>query len=193
MSKLPEDNALILVCILPSIRDLEIARVLGWYRIPLRTAPKVVQVDYLAFYQTSTFGEEERWRIIRYAPALGNELTTRSELLRDEPEHPHAREEYYKIQIGPLENLEHPILAGDWKRVTFFYTTGAMLKRAQFLRDLAVHNEEREVLWRSLRERALRTGMYHTQDFPEELAELDTTLLMMLGQLDLFKDTHKNR
>ena len=35
----------------------EIARLLGWYRIPLRTAPKVVAVDYLAFYQPSAFGE----------------------------------------------------------------------------------------------------------------------------------------
>jgi hypothetical protein len=42
---------LILVCVLPTPRDLEIARLLGWYRIPLRTAPKVVAVDYLAFYQ----------------------------------------------------------------------------------------------------------------------------------------------
>jgi hypothetical protein len=36
---------LILVCLLPTPRDLEIARLLGWYRIPLRTAPKVVAVD----------------------------------------------------------------------------------------------------------------------------------------------------
>ena len=42
---------LILVCLLPTPRDLEIARLLGWYRIPLRSAPKVVALDYLAFYQ----------------------------------------------------------------------------------------------------------------------------------------------
>ena len=40
---------LILVAIIPSVRDMEIARLLGWYRIPLRTAPKVIAVDYLAF------------------------------------------------------------------------------------------------------------------------------------------------
>ncbi len=48
---------LILVCVLPGPRDLEIARLLGWYRIPLRTAPKVVAVDALAFYQPGAFGE----------------------------------------------------------------------------------------------------------------------------------------
>ena len=50
-------SSLILVCLIPTPRDLEIARLLGWYRIPLRTAPKVVTVDYLAFYQPSAFGE----------------------------------------------------------------------------------------------------------------------------------------
>lgn len=50
-------TSLILVCLLPTPRDLEIARLLGWYRIPLRTAPKVVAVDYLAFYQPSAFAE----------------------------------------------------------------------------------------------------------------------------------------
>ncbi|NJN44676.1 MAG: hypothetical protein HC806_08140 [Anaerolineae bacterium] len=53
----PEPTSLLLVAIIPSPRDLEIARVLGWYRIPLRRAPKVVAVDYLAFYQpTGGFG-----------------------------------------------------------------------------------------------------------------------------------------
>ena len=48
---------LILVCLLPTPRDMEIARLLGWYRIPLKSAPKVVSVDYLAFYQPASFGE----------------------------------------------------------------------------------------------------------------------------------------
>jgi hypothetical protein len=110
---------LILVCLLPSPRDLEIARLLGWYRIPLRTAPKVVAVDYLAFYQTSAFGGRGG-RIEYLAPVRGHELTTRAELLKDEPNHPRAQEEYYKIQIGALEKLPVPIVAGKWKRLTFF-------------------------------------------------------------------------
>ena len=67
---------LILVCVLPGPRDLEIARLLGWYRIPFRTAPKVVAVDALAFYQPGTFGESGG-RIEYLAPVRGYELTTR--------------------------------------------------------------------------------------------------------------------
>jgi len=90
----------------------------------LRTAPKVVAVDYLAFYQTSAFGAEDKWRIQYLAPVRGHELTTRRELLRDEPDHPRAGEEYFKIQLGPLERLAQPVLAESWRRITFFYTTG---------------------------------------------------------------------
>jgi len=52
-------ESLILVVLLNNQRDFEIARLLGWYRIPLRSAPKVIAVDYLAFYQTAAFGEEK--------------------------------------------------------------------------------------------------------------------------------------
>src|SRR5512136_2268423 len=110
-------TSLILVCVLPSPRDLEIARLLGWYRIPFRSAPKVVTVDYLAFYQPGSFGDLSG-RIEWMAPVRGHELATRAELLRDEPDHPRAREEYFKIQIGPLEHLPRPILTESWRRIT---------------------------------------------------------------------------
>ena len=128
--ELPSPTSLILVAVLTNPRDLEIARLLGWYRIPLRSAPKVVSVDYLAFYQTSMFGQE-KWRIEYIAPVRGHELTTRGELLQDERDHPHANLEYYKIQIGSLVRLPNPILASKWRRITFFYTTGEYLLQAQ--------------------------------------------------------------
>ncbi|HMD82260.1 MAG TPA: hypothetical protein VKE92_13175 [Anaerolineales bacterium] len=167
---------LILVCLLPTPRDLEIARLLGWYRIPLRTAPKVVAVDYLAFYQTSAFGEHGG--MIEYVASVrGHELTTRGELLKDEGVHPRANEEYYKIQLGGLERLPQPVIADKWKRLTFLYTTGEYLLNAKLLNDLVVQNEERELLWKSLRERAENEQLYKT-DLPE--ADVDPALLMLL-------------
>ncbi len=173
--------SLVLVCILPRPRDLEIARLLGWYRIPLRTAPKVVAVDYLAFYQPASFGERGG-RIEYVAEVLGHELTTRAELLRQEAHHPRAQEEYYKIQIGALERLPHPILAEKWRRLTFLYTTGEHLLRAQTLRDLVIQSEERSLLWRSLRERATQSQQYQADlpgpDLPPEVL---TALLGLTG------------
>lgn len=175
-------TSLILVTLLPKPRDMEIARLLGWYRVPLRTAPKVINVDYLAFYQASAFGEAHRWRIEVVAEVRGHELTTRAELLRDEADHPRAHEEYYKIQLGALEFLPQPILAGRWKRITFLYTTGELLNTARTINDLVVRSDEREILWRSLRERALQSGQYRAEELPE--LELDPALLMMLGALN---------
>lgn len=180
-------TALVLVALAPKPRDLEIARLLGWYRIPLRSAPKVINVDYLAFYQASAFGAEHRWRIESIAEVRGQELTTRAELLRDEPDHPRAHEEYYKIQLGPLEPLARPILAGKWRRITFLYTTGELLGRARTVNDLVVRSDEREVLWHSLRERALTAGQYQPADLPE--IALDPLLLAFLGDWSKLAET----
>jgi hypothetical protein len=167
---------LILVALLPTPRDLEIARLLGWYRIPLRTAPKVVAVDYLAFYQPSAFGERGG-QIEFIAEARGHELTTRGELLKDEADHPRAREEYYKIQLGGLEKLREPIKTDKWKRITFLYSTGEYLVNAKLMNDLVVQNEEREILWKNLRERAENEQLYKT-DLPE--TDIPPEVLMAL-------------
>jgi len=176
MATLLSPTSLILVAVMTDPRDFEIARLLGWYRIPLRSAPKVVAVDYLAFYQTSAFGEEKS--CIEYiAPVRGHEMVTRAELLKDEPDHPRAREEYYKIQIGPLERLPQPVQADRWRRITFLYTTGEYLLGARTIDDLVIHSEERQTLWRALRERAGRSQA-ETTDLPD--VDLDPGLLAAL-------------
>jgi hypothetical protein len=182
MDRLIEPTALILVAIMPSPRDMEIARVLGWYRIPLRRAPKVVAVDYLAFYQPASFGDR-KWCIEYIAPVRGHELTIRRELLRDEPDHPRADEEYFKLQLGPLMPLPQPIRADKWKRITFLYTTGDYLLKARTINELVVYPEERKLLWRSLRERALRAQTYHLEVVPE-LDVAAEVLAQLLGIRD---------
>jgi hypothetical protein len=161
---------------MPTPRDLDFARLLGWYRIPLKSAPKVVSVDYLAFYQPSSFGERGG-QVEFVAPVRGHELLTRAELLRDEPDHPRAKDEYFKIQIGALEKLSSPIAAEKWRRVTFFYSTGEYLLQARTLADLIVRADERAVLWKSLRERA-QQAEYRVDDLPD--VEIDPLVLAAL-------------
>lgn len=152
-------TSLVLVCLLPTPRDLEIARLLGWYRNPFKSAPKVVAVDYLAFYQPGRFNRPERHaspgaersgepggtkppgqpgsfgdqgaQIPYVAEVKGHELTTRLELLRDDPDHPRAHEDYHKIRIGALEKLPQPVTAEKWRRITFLYTPGEYLLNAK--------------------------------------------------------------
>lgn len=175
---------LVLVCLLPSPRDLEIARLLGWYRIPLRTAPKVVSLDYLAFYQPGSFADHGG-QIEFVAPVRGHELVTRAELIRDQQDHPHANEEYFRIQIGPLERLRRPIVADKWRRLTFLYTTGESVKNANTLNDLVVQANERASLWRSLRERAGHHQLYKVE-MPDDIDP--NLLVVLLGIKDLQAD-----
>jgi hypothetical protein len=173
---------LILVAVLNNKRDFEIARVLGWYRIPLSRSPKTVAVDWLAFYQTAKFGEE-KWAINYIAPVRGHELATRAEFLRTQPDHPRANEQYYKIQLGPLERLPRPIPSRKWRRITFLYTTGERLLKAEEINDLIVQSEERELLWKALRERGLTAErQYETK----KDGEIDLALLCALGNLGIW-------
>ena len=170
-------SALILVAIIPSLEDLQVARILGWYRIPFRTAPRILNVDYLAFYQPASF-QDRRWQVEYYAPVLGHELSTRKELIRNECDHPRADEEYYKIQLGGICQLRQPIKSGDWKRFTFLYTTGEYFQRARKLTDLTVQPSERRRLWRALRERGVDAGGFQAGD--EELCDLALDALSTL-------------
>jgi hypothetical protein len=149
---------LVLVAILNAPRDLEIARLLGWYRIPVQTAPKTVQVDWLAFYLPGSFGDQ-RWSVRYLARVRGHELVARRELLAGEPDHPRAGEPYFKLQLGPVLRLQAPIPSGGWRRFAFLYTTGARLLQARSVKELTLHSgKDRQRLWRMLRERARRAA-----------------------------------
>lgn len=152
------------------------SRVTG-HRIPLKT----VAVDYLAFYQTAKFGED-KWAINYLAPVRGHELTTRAQLLRTQPDHPRANESYYKLQIGALERLPRPIPSRAWRRLTFLYTTGEHLLAAEELNDLIVQSEERERLWKALRERGLAAERQYEN---ASGGQLDLALLCALGNLGI--------
>lgn len=151
----PRPNDLVLVAIINAPRDLEIARSLGWYRIPLVSAPKTVRVDWLALYLPGAFGRL-RWSVRYLAEVRGHELRTRRELLFGETDHPRADDPYFKLQLGPLYELRPPIRSRSWRRFTFLYTTGERLLRANDLTQLTL--PANEVKRRLLREGAGWSG-----------------------------------
>ena len=179
------DDALVLVAIMPHPRDLDIARLLGWYRIPLKSAPKILHPDIIAFYQTASFSKGHRSRIECCAEVAGVELTTRAELFRDEPDHPRAHEEYFKIQLRGIEMLPHPVLADEWKRFTFFYTTARRLYNAETIRGLAMNAREKGDVWRVLHEREETYGKMSDSSGNELTEEIPQELLFLLGNLSL--------
>jgi hypothetical protein len=145
----PENEARVLVGVITRPRDLAIAREEGWYRVPLTRVPSHLAAEYLALYQTAAFGEE-RWAVRYYAPIWRYRLALRRELLPDEAEHPRANERYYRVEIGPLQQLDRPIPARRLRRVVFIATTFGQLQLARDVRDLFNPPEDRpagEGLW----------------------------------------------
>jgi len=148
----PDD--LILVAIMNSRRDLEIVRGQGWYRIPVRTAPAIDAIQWLAFYQTRAF-DDERWSIQYYAALRGHELVRRRDLLPGEPDHPRADDPYLKLQLGPLQSRGQPIPSLRWRRITFFYTTGDRFGAAEEINDLFMTTPAADGLFVTLKEAGL--------------------------------------
>ena len=66
----------------------------------------------------------------------GHELVTRRDLLPDEPDHPRAEQRYYKLSLGKLIELPHPIPSRSLRRITFVLTNGKRLNEAWEINDL---------------------------------------------------------
>jgi hypothetical protein len=144
----------VLVAVVPTSRDWERIRQEGWYRIPLSRAPRRLGAEYLAFYHTKS-GGALRWTISHYAMVRGFRLARRRELVPDEPDHPHADDLYYRVELGPLESLPHPIPSRKLRRVTFIATTLGRLLSAGEINELWEREAARDRLWRALQAREI--------------------------------------
>jgi hypothetical protein len=131
----PDEDKKVLVAIMNSPRDFAIARDEHWYRLPVKRAPKDLEVDYLALYQTRVFGEE-KWAINYYAEVRGISIARRRDLLPGEPTHPRADDDYYRIAIGELQRLPRPVVSRRWRRITFVATTLGKLLSASEMADI---------------------------------------------------------
>ncbi len=129
----PEDR--VLVGVINRKRDLEHARHDHWYRIPRGRAEKGIHAEYLAFYLSRAFGEENG-AVHYYARRTGHELVRRRDLLPEEPKHRRANALYYKIQLGELRRKVPPILNPTRRPVVFIYTTWDRFIAAKQIGDL---------------------------------------------------------
>src|SRR3954465_4006806 len=86
----PAGKEQVLVAILNTPHDLEIARKENWYRIPVASAQKWLRnrwpPEWIAFYQTKVF-ESDAFAIHHYARVESICQKLRVELLPNEPNH----------------------------------------------------------------------------------------------------------
>jgi hypothetical protein len=139
----------VLVAVVPSLADWEHVLREGWYRIPLRRAPRRIGAAYLGFYHPKCFGEL-RWAIHYYAAIRRYGVQPRRALLPQEPDHPRADELYFKLELGPLVRLPRPVPSSKLRRVTFIHTDLDTLLQAREIGDLWRREAPKERLWRGL-------------------------------------------
>jgi hypothetical protein len=182
----PEDR--VLVAYLPTTRDFDILRREGWYRIPQQHAPKGIHAEYFAFYFGRDFGDR-KWAIHYYAEQLGNELVRRCDLFPEQPNHPRANELYYKVSLGPLQELEHPIVSLRWRRITFMHTTWDRLIEAREINDLFIEGGTYvDRIFATLREKGVRVERNYS------VKEVDTDYVVPLsvfgrdGRIDILEE-----
>lgn len=144
----------VLVVIVPTLQDWAHVTEDHWYRIPLARAPQRLGAQYLAFYHTKRFGEM-RWSIRHYAPVERYALVRRVDLFPSAPDHPRADEYYFKVELGPLETLSHPIPSEKLRRITFITTTLERLLQAREITELWSRELAQDRLWQALKERGV--------------------------------------
>jgi hypothetical protein len=129
----PEDR--VLVGVINRRVDFSMARDHGWYRIPVDTAPRHLDSEYVAFYFSRSF-KDLNGGIHYYAKRLGHELVRRRDLLPDEADHARADKLYYRIALGPVEPKRPPILNPTHRPISFIFTTWDRFVAASAIADL---------------------------------------------------------
>jgi hypothetical protein len=145
----PDD--VVLVALVNSPRDLELAIQEHWYRLPTKHAPRHFSgAQYIAFYLPQSFGER-KWSIDTYAEVRGHELAQRVDLIPDEPDHKRANELYYKLQLGESETRTPPIRSKRARRILYLWTNWDKFSTAHEWNDLYVRTPAHDKLYEALR------------------------------------------
>jgi hypothetical protein len=179
----PEDR--VLVAYVPTPADFELIRRKSWYRIPHRYAPKGLHADYFGFYFGSAFGAE-KWAIHYYAEQRGYELVQRLGLFPDQPDHPRAHDFYYKVQLGPLQQLARPISSLRWRRIAFIHTTWDRFHDATEINDLFAEGDQYvDRLYATLKEKGVEGVRNYRVEEPGAVYEVPLAILCRHGRIDV--------
>jgi hypothetical protein len=154
----PEDR--VLVGVINRRRDLATARDQHWYRIPQTRLPRGIHAEYIAFFLSSVF-KEQNGGIHYFAQRKGLELLYRKDLLPDEPDHPRANDAYYKVGLEALRPKMPPVLNPTRRSISFVYTTWDRFVKATTIADLYSKDDYYvDRIYHALRERGVYSERY---------------------------------
>jgi len=117
------------------------------------------------------------------------QIVPRAELLPDEPDHPRAADLYYKIEIGPLQQLPAPVTSPRLRRVTFIPTTLGRLLAAREVNDLWWRDDVQQRLWAALGEAGLLAEYRYQLGEPPNETLIDFALFCRDGRIAVLCET----
>jgi len=189
----------VLVAILKSQQDFEIARTQNWYRIPVEAADRLLierwPPKWLALYQTGKFGGQA-FSVNYVAPVRSISTVQRFELFPDDPRDERSQRWYYKILFDELRLLETPILSRKLRRIVFIPTTLQKLRAATEINDLFDDSPLENDLWSALKKARILAERQEMVDVEDKRYYLDFAIYCARGKLDVETDGdtwHANR
>lgn len=175
----------VLVALINNGRDLQIAREAHWYRIPVKSAPRITAAArYIAFYQTKIFGVEG-WAVRYWAEIRGREIVTRRELFPDQSSHSRAEELYYKLELGEIKRREPAIISRRGRRIVFIPTTWEKFQRATEINDLFHESPLEDELWEAFKGERLEAERQYFLEAGGKTYCLDFALFCQNGKINI--------
>ncbi|MCJ7551374.1 MAG: endonuclease domain-containing protein [Anaerolineae bacterium] len=194
-SRQSQDRGEALIAILNNPDDLAILQHQGWYRIPVRTAPKRWPPKLLAFYQTQIFGDEA-YAVRYYGSVREIREVGRSELFPHEAPNAKSDKRYYQIHLDGLNTLPQPIISHRWRRIVFIPTTIEKLWLAEEINDLFDDSPLENRLWSTLKTLRAEAERQWRVEVDRRRYYLDFALFCRWGRIDVETDGdswHVNR
>jgi very-short-patch-repair endonuclease len=181
----------VLLSILNHPRDLALARDQHWYRIPVRSADKWLRrrwpPQWVAFYQTRIFGPEA-FAVRYYTRVLEVRQVLRRELFPDQPHDEKALQCYYQLILGPLQQLDRPILSRRRRRIIFVQTTWHKFRSAAEINELSDESSLEDRLWAELKRHDLSAERQEFITANGHDYALDFAFYCTSGKLDVETD-----
>ena len=177
----------LLVAIINRPADLEIVREQGWYRVPVRSAPKRWPPQWLAFYQPKVF-KDEAYSVNYYGRVTKIRIASREELFPHEPPSDRTGQRYYQVFLEQLERRLRPVVSQRMRRIVFIPTTWAKFATATEINDLYDDSPLEDDLWQELKR--LNIPAERQMDFKGEQARylLDFAIYCVRGRIDIEAD-----
>jgi len=177
----------VLVALVKSPTDLELALEKHWYRVPVKSAPPTLRdftTRYLAFYQNRNF-KEESFQIRWYAEIVDTKLVKRKQLFPKEKRHPRANEMYLRLGLSEAKVLPQPIISKRKRPIVFIPTTVHKLLNASELNDLYDESALEDKLWAAMKHQNISAErQYFVGKSPSRFA-LDFAVFCQKHNLDI--------